>query len=219
MVLVRCAAAAMKTSGEAMISYPAEWCSPNQASSKPSASRCSMSCRSRSSASVGFWPTGWNGARKMPNVRSSGASRLVIAGWSSLSSRSHQNLAVVTRCAEGLECGRGGREVDRRGDEEVRPGYAGAEAVQGGGELGGVVPEGEAEFDLLGHGHEGLDGVGVHAHAHHHDAAVGWRVGDERLQHAGHADGLEDHRVLYFATHDGRRDPLRDRPRYAEVGP
>ena len=128
-------------------------------------------------------------------------------------------LPCVTRCAEGLECGRGGREVDRRGDEEVRPGYAGAEAVQGGGELGGVVPEGEAEFDLLGHGHEGLDGVGVHAHAHHHDAAVRRRVGNERLQHAGKADRLEDHGVLDVAPHDGRHDPFGDRPRYAQVGP
>jgi hypothetical protein len=33
MCLVRLAAAAMKTSGDAMISVPAEWCSPIQASS------------------------------------------------------------------------------------------------------------------------------------------------------------------------------------------
>src|SRR5262249_39336022 len=60
------AATAMKTSGDAMISYPAEWCSPIHASSKPRRSRWQIISRSRSRASVGFWPTGWKGARKIP---------------------------------------------------------------------------------------------------------------------------------------------------------
>ena len=38
---------AMNTSGEAIVSNPLEWCSPIHASSKPSASRCSISSRSR----------------------------------------------------------------------------------------------------------------------------------------------------------------------------
>ncbi len=56
MRFARSAAAAMKISGELMISLPAEWCSPNQTSSKPRASRCSMNSRSRCRASVGLVP-------------------------------------------------------------------------------------------------------------------------------------------------------------------
>src|SRR5215475_2444403 len=56
----------MKISGDAMISLPAEWCSPIQASSKPSRSRCSISARSPSSRMVGLTPAGWNGAMKIP---------------------------------------------------------------------------------------------------------------------------------------------------------
>src|SRR5262245_48681088 len=66
MYFVRAAAAAMKTSGEAMISYPPEWCSPIHTSSKPRRSRCSIRSRSRSRASVGFCPVGWNGAMNSP---------------------------------------------------------------------------------------------------------------------------------------------------------
>ena len=66
MFFVRSAAAAMKISGDAMISVPAEWCSPIHASSKPISSRCSMSRRSRWIAAVGFTPAGWKGARKVP---------------------------------------------------------------------------------------------------------------------------------------------------------
>ena len=47
---------------------PARWCAPIPAASKSGASRCAISCMSRSSASVGFSPTRWKGARKMPNV-------------------------------------------------------------------------------------------------------------------------------------------------------
>jgi len=54
MCLVRAAAEAMKISGDAMISLPAEWCSPIHASSNPSVSMCSMSCRSFSSDKVGL---------------------------------------------------------------------------------------------------------------------------------------------------------------------
>ena len=71
MCRVRSAAAAMKISGEAMISVPAEWCSPIQASSHPSLSRWATSSRSRSMASVGFSPAWWNGAMKMPKRRRS----------------------------------------------------------------------------------------------------------------------------------------------------
>ncbi len=63
---VRWAAAAMNTSGEAIVSNPLEWCSPIHASSNPRASRCSISCRSRLMLSVGFWPTGCIGGRKIP---------------------------------------------------------------------------------------------------------------------------------------------------------
>src|SRR6202044_137292 len=142
MVLVRWAAAAMKTSGEAMISYPAEWCSPNQASSKPSASRCSTSCRSRSSARVGFWPTGWNGARKIPNLRRPSASMVVIAlqGYSMVggggTSGRDQDLAVFARCTQ---CGEGARcpgQVDGGGDQEVGARHPVGQAPERGGELG-----------------------------------------------------------------------------------
>ena len=71
-VAVRAAAAAMNTSGEAMISYPAEWCSPIQASSKPSRSRCSMSSRSRSRARVGFWPDRVERRQEDPEVQVAG---------------------------------------------------------------------------------------------------------------------------------------------------
>src|SRR5829696_1316751 len=57
----------MKISGEAMISVPAEWCSPIHASSKPRRSSSSISARSLSISKVGFSPAGWNGAMKIPN--------------------------------------------------------------------------------------------------------------------------------------------------------
>ena len=66
MCLVRSAATPMKTSGDAMISNPAEWCSPIHASSKPRRSIATIRSRSRSMASVGFCPTGWKGAMKFP---------------------------------------------------------------------------------------------------------------------------------------------------------
>src|ERR1700739_2391801 len=68
MRFARSAAAAMKISGELMISLPAEWCSPSPTSSKPTASRCSMNSRSRCNASVGLVPARWNGAMKYPNL-------------------------------------------------------------------------------------------------------------------------------------------------------
>src|SRR5215472_14026818 len=49
-----------------MSSKPPEWWSPIQASSKPSRSRWTTRSRSRSRATVGLWPTSWNGARKIP---------------------------------------------------------------------------------------------------------------------------------------------------------
>src|ERR1700677_4027821 len=134
MVLVRCAAAAMKTSGEAMISYPAEWCSPNQASSKPSASRCPMSCRSRSSARVGFWPTGWKGARKIPNPRRSAASRLVMSAPSS-SLGTYHDLAVLTGAAQRVEGGGRPGQVNRGGHQEIDAGDAVSEPAERGGQL------------------------------------------------------------------------------------
>jgi hypothetical protein len=66
MCLVRSAAAAMKISGELIVSNPAEWCSPIQASSKPRRSSSPTSSRSRAKLSVGFSSMRWNGARKMP---------------------------------------------------------------------------------------------------------------------------------------------------------
>ena len=66
MCLVRSAATPMKTSGDEMISNPAEWCSPIHASAKPSRSIATIRSRSRSMASVGFCPTGWKGAMKFP---------------------------------------------------------------------------------------------------------------------------------------------------------
>lgn len=84
MCLVRSAATAMKTSGDEMISNPAEWCSPIHASSKPRRSMAAIRARSRSMARVGFCPTGWNGAMKFPKRM-----------WSSLS---YQFVAQVVRC-------------------------------------------------------------------------------------------------------------------------
>ena len=66
MCLVRSAAAAMNTSGQAINSYPPEWCSPNQASSNPRRSSASTRSMSYSSAWVGDWPTGWNGVMNTP---------------------------------------------------------------------------------------------------------------------------------------------------------
>jgi hypothetical protein len=67
MCRVRSAAVAMKISEEAIVSQPALWCSPIHASSYPRWSSHWMSSRSRWMASVGFSPSGWNGAMKMPN--------------------------------------------------------------------------------------------------------------------------------------------------------
>ena len=44
-----------------------EWCSPHQNSSKPRRSRCAAKSRSRWNCSVGCSPSGWWGARKVPN--------------------------------------------------------------------------------------------------------------------------------------------------------
>src|ERR1700728_2841199 len=119
-----------------------------------------MSWRSRSRARGGFWPTGWKGARKMPNFSCSAASRVVIGAGSPLSgggsggvgggSRRDQDLAVLAGAAQGLEgAGRTG-QVHRRGDQAVGARHAVAQALEGGGELDAVVAEGEAELDLLG---------------------------------------------------------------------
>ena len=63
---VRSAATAMNSSGELIVSQPAEWCSPIQASWKPSRSSHCISSRSRSMQAAGFSSIGWNGGRKMP---------------------------------------------------------------------------------------------------------------------------------------------------------
>lgn len=68
MCLVWFAAQAMKMNGSGISSCPHEWCSPIQASSKPSVSMCLITSRSRSYAAVGSCPTGkWNGAMNVPN--------------------------------------------------------------------------------------------------------------------------------------------------------
>ena len=67
MLRVRSAAVAMNTSGDAMVSHPALWCSPMYASSKPRASSHWISSRSRSNARVGFSPGRWKGAMNTPN--------------------------------------------------------------------------------------------------------------------------------------------------------
>src|SRR2546422_740297 len=64
---LRPAVAAGMTWGEALIAPPAEWCSPTPTTSEPRWSSHSMSSMSRARARVGFSPTRWNGARKMPN--------------------------------------------------------------------------------------------------------------------------------------------------------
>ena len=61
---VRSAATAMNSSGELIVSQPAEWCSPIQASWKPSRSSHCISSRSRSMQAAGFSSIGWNGGRK-----------------------------------------------------------------------------------------------------------------------------------------------------------
>ena len=66
MCRVRSAATARKISGEAIVSQPVLWCSPTQASSKPSSSSLTISSRSRSRARVGFSPGSWYGAMKTP---------------------------------------------------------------------------------------------------------------------------------------------------------
>src|SRR5579863_3057310 len=63
---VRSAATAMNSSGELIVSHPAEWCSPIQASWKPRRSSHCISSRSRSMQAAGFSSIGWNGGRKMP---------------------------------------------------------------------------------------------------------------------------------------------------------
>ena len=66
MFLVRSATAAMNSSGDEMVSMPAEWCSPIQASWNPSPSSISISCMSCWNSSVGFSSILWNGAMKIP---------------------------------------------------------------------------------------------------------------------------------------------------------
>ena len=184
-----------------------------------------MSCRSRSSASVGFWPTGWNGARKIPN-RSLPSASMVVMGlrlcrWRVAGGRlvGDQDLAVPARRAQRLErAGRAG-QVDGRRDQELGTGDPVGQAPEGGGELVGGVAEREAKLHLLGDRHERLDGVGLHADTHDHDAAVRWRIGEERLEHARDADGLEDDGVGHGAAERGDPDALHDRPRDAERGP
>src|SRR5262249_15711314 len=58
-------AAEMNISGQGMISKPAEWCSPIQASWELSRSRWTSSAMSRSRAKRGVSPPGWYGPRKM----------------------------------------------------------------------------------------------------------------------------------------------------------
>ena len=71
MLPVRSPAAARKSSGEAIISQPVEWCSPHQNSSMPSSSSSATSFRSLRNWSIGCSPIGWWGARKAPKRRRS----------------------------------------------------------------------------------------------------------------------------------------------------
>src|SRR5581483_3683683 len=54
-------------------------------------------------------------------------------------------------------------------------------------ELGRLVAEHELEGQLLGDGEEGLEGVRLHADAHHHDPRLPGRVAHGGVDHAGHA--------------------------------
>src|SRR5437899_9786909 len=53
-----------------------------------------MSSRSRSRASVGFWPVGWNGARKMPN-RSGQSSPWASVTMSGPDAEGHESVEQV----------------------------------------------------------------------------------------------------------------------------
>src|SRR4029079_813008 len=110
MRLARWAAAAMNTSGELMISLPAEWCSPIHTSSKPTLSRCSTNSRSRCSARVGLVPTRWNGAmkypkRSLPIPKNLARSAVFLLGY------------VDAECpSDGGQQGAGQLDADREGD-------------------------------------------------------------------------------------------------------
>src|SRR6185312_16282263 len=109
-------------SGEAMISQPALWCSPIHASSKSSRSRCSISSRSRSSATVGFSPTRWNGAMNTPNFILFGRNVITIPKASWLRPRLPEapaDSAVGWRCCRTRRLFREGRNKDRGIHEQV----------------------------------------------------------------------------------------------------
>ena len=153
MCLVRSAAAAMKISGDAMISVPAEWCSPIQASSQPRASRCSISSRSRWSAKVGFSPAGWNGAMKIPK-----RSRWSLASADMVPPASD-------RAAGDRGLVEGSRYADRRGggapDEDAGEARGSVEDRARRGRRRVRVHRAAGEAPLLGVGHRHLGTVGV----------------------------------------------------------
>ena len=83
------------------------------------------------------------------------------------------------------------------------------EQVQRVAELERGVAEHEAQVDLLVDRHRRPEPVRLHAHADHDDAGEQRRVGDDLVDHAGHADALEDHRVLRLGDADAPRPPAR----------
>src|SRR5436309_1506059 len=72
MRFVRSPAAARNTTGSAMFSHAAEWCSPTHASSKPISSHHWISSRSRRIDRCGLSPSRWYGAMNVPKVRWAG---------------------------------------------------------------------------------------------------------------------------------------------------
>src|SRR5262249_51764427 len=106
--------------------------------------------------------------------------------------RPDENLRVVlgrTEVDEGLG---DAVETDLAGDERRGGNLSLGEVTQGGRELVRRVPEHELQIELLADAEHGVDGVRLHAHADDHDARAAWRGGHELVEHAGHADALED---------------------------
>ena len=82
------------------------------------------------------------------------------------------------------------------GDQRPRVDLALGEHVQRVAELERRVADHEAQVDLLVDRHRRRELVGADADADDDDAREQRRAVDDALDHAGHADALEDHRVL-----------------------
>ena len=149
---------------------------------------------------------------------------MVLQGCWVVGARRCQGVTRILPCSPGVRSVSKAPGAPARSTVEVTsssaPGTPVGQALERGGELGGGVAEGEAQLHLLGHRHEGLDGVGVHAHARPPRcgcAAAPSAISDWSMPGTPTASKITG--SVHGAAQHGRPDALHDGAGDAEVGP